>query len=171
LMNQTRRNVLLTADAILVILDHTDTSETISKVLDEAADINVWKLVVRNKSDLPGGLQSLPQEIDLPFLQVSALTGENLDALFANILDLAHRDAPVAHECATLNRRHLQSLSDAHEALQRARNAVQSADADQFPELLASDLRAALDALGEISGVVSSDDILGRIFGSFCIGK
>ncbi|HTV48845.1 MAG TPA: tRNA uridine-5-carboxymethylaminomethyl(34) synthesis GTPase MnmE [Phycisphaerae bacterium] len=171
LMNQTRRNVLLTADVILIVLDKTDTSQTLRDVLDEVADINAWKLVVRNKIDLPDGLRALPPEIDLPFLSVSALTGENLDELFAKIKELAHRDAPVAHECATLNRRHLQALSDAHQALNRAREAAESAGIDQFPELLASDLRAALDAMGEISGEVSSDDILGRIFGSFCIGK
>jgi tRNA modification GTPase len=171
LMNQTRKNILLTADVVLIVLDQSDTPETLRELLHEIADINAWKLVVRNKYDLPGGLRAQPPGMDLPFVNASALTGENLESLFAHAVELAHRDVPVAEECATLNHRHLAALSDTHEALCRALDAAQSAQADQFPELLASDLRAALNALGEISGAISSDDVLGRIFGSFCIGK
>ena len=65
-----------------------------------------------------------------------------------------------------LNVRHVNALNDARQALARARNCVAAG-----PELLALELREALDALGGILGRLSPDDLLGRIFSSFCIGK
>ncbi len=56
-------------------------------------------------------------------------------------------------------------MADARSALARA------ADQADVPELAAADLRAALDAVGSVVGSVTPDDVLGRIFGAFCIGK
>lgn len=64
-----------------------------------------------------------------------------------------------------LNLRHLRAIDEARAALARA--AAQTGGA----ELLAADLREALDALGSVIGRVSPDDLLGRIFAGFCIGK
>jgi tRNA modification GTPase len=68
-----------------------------------------------------------------------------------------------------LNQRHVAELETADAALARAAAAPECVESE--PELAAADLRAALDAIGRIAGAVSSDDILGLIFGRFCVGK
>jgi tRNA modification GTPase len=65
-------------------------------------------------------------------------------------------------------RRHLQSLQRAQDALHSGRSQLLNAGAG---ELLAEDLRQCQESLGEITGAVSSDQLLGEIFASFCIGK
>jgi tRNA modification GTPase len=65
-------------------------------------------------------------------------------------------------------RRHLEALNKAHELLETG---LQQLTFNGAGELLAEDLRQAQQALGEITGQFSSDDLLGRIFSSFCIGK
>ena len=169
LMNDARRQTLLRADVILLVVDHTDTQGSIEALMAEIQDIHVWKIIVRNKSDLSGGLRSAPPTISLPWINVAAKTGDSLSALRELVFDLAHRQAPVAEDCLTLNSRHQLLLRQARSALERAEKIL--ASSGQFPELLAADLRAALDDLGAISGTISSDDVLGRIFSSFCIGK
>ena len=67
-------------------------------------------------------------------------------------------------EGVALTARHVQTISRAMEAIERARQPTQ-------PELLAAELRLALDELGQVLGQVTPDDVLGRIFSSFCIGK
>ena len=66
------------------------------------------------------------------------------------------------------NERHRQLLASAHEAVGRAQAHLASGASG---DLLALDLRAALDALGRITGAVTADDVLGAVFGRFCIGK
>ena len=169
LMNDARRQTLLRADLILLVLDNADTAGTLRTLLDEVKDANVWKIMVRNKSDLSGGLRAPPAEQSSPWMNVAAKTGMNLPALRDMIFDYAHRQAPMADDCLTLNNRHQQLLRQARSALRRAEDILKTSG--QFPELLAADLRAALNDLGSISGAIGSDEILGRIFGSFCIGK
>ncbi len=169
LMNDARRQTLLRADVILLVMDHADTPVTMRTLLDEVRDANAWKIIVRNKSDLSGGLRAAPAEHSLPWINVAAKTGLNLPALRELIFDYAYRQAPMAEECLTLNGRHQHLLRQAQLALSRAEDILKTSG--QFPELLAADLRLALDDLGSISGAISSDEILGRIFGSFCIGK
>jgi tRNA modification GTPase len=101
---------------------------------------------------------------------LSARTGAGLDALRAQLLEAAGWSGSAAGETAFLAReRHLQALDRAAAHLDDAR-AHGVAGAAQL-ELFAEDLRLAADCLGEITGVVSSDDLLGQIFGRFCIGK
>jgi tRNA modification GTPase len=67
-----------------------------------------------------------------------------------------------------LNARHRHSIGEAREALARAREAARSSAG---AEVIALELREALDGLGRVLGRVTPDDVLGRVFASFCIGK
>jgi tRNA modification GTPase len=97
---------------------------------------------------------------------VSAVTGEGMEDLRRLLSDAAFGAAGGA-EALALSARHRQQIEAAVSALEAARQIAPSSQ----PELLALRLREALDALGAILGVISPDDLLGRIFGGFCIGK
>ncbi len=103
-----------------------------------------------------------------PGLAVSARTGSGLDALRERLLELAgwHAQPEGVYIART---RHLQALRHAREHLQRAREQAELRDAAL--DLFAEELRLAHDALGEITGAYTPDDLLGEIFGRFCIGK
>ena len=99
---------------------------------------------------------------------LSARTGEGIPALRAKLLELAgwHAQPEGLFIART---RHVQALRQTREHLARA--LAQAARADAALDLLAEELRLAHDALGEITGAFTSDDLLGEIFSRFCIGK
>src|SRR5262249_5208066 len=102
---------------------------------------------------------------DIAVLAISALTGEGLDALIAHLHSLAGYDAR-APGTFSARRRHLAALERARSRLVAARNEL-----DTALELAAEELRGAQSALGELTGELTSDDLLGEIFATFCIGK
>ncbi|MDD9820863.1 MAG: hypothetical protein OXR07_08305 [Nitrospira sp.] len=105
----------------------------------------------------------------LPVVPVSARTGEGLDSLKAAIRDVGITPAREAAPSVLVTRlRHRSNLERARGCLDEALHALHRQDAG---ECVALDLRAALDALGEITGAVSTEDLLDRIFQEFCIGK
>lgn len=118
-------------------------------------------LHVRTKADVPGADTAQG-------LGVCALDGWNLPTLRRAIADLAHAAPPDDAEAALLPR-HRRALFAAIDGLDAASAAA--SDDRAAPELIAAGLRSALDALGEIAGAVSPDDVLGRVFAVFCIGK
>jgi len=101
-------------------------------------------------------------------LALSARTGEGIAALRHKLLELAgwHAQPEGLFIART---RHVQALRRTREHLAQA--AVQAQRADAALDLLAEELRLAHDALGDITGAFTSDDLLGEIFGRFCIGK
>ena len=101
-------------------------------------------------------------------LALSARTGEGIEALRHKLLELAgwHAQPEGVFIART---RHVQALRRSGEHLQRAQ--AQAARADAALDLLAEELRLAHDALGEITGAFTPDDLLGEIFSRFCIGK
>jgi tRNA modification GTPase len=123
------------------------------------------RLVVVNKIDLDGSPAQVQMRAGVPWLWLSARTGEGLDALRAQLLRLAGAGGEGAFSA---RRRHLLALDAVAAALSRAAEALGAARAG---ELAAEELRAAQRALGEITGAYTSDDLLGAIFASFCIGK
>ena len=118
-------------------------------------------LVILTKSDLAPS--RLPETTSA--MTISARTGQNLDLLRRKLDELAFGSASAGAALA-LNSRHLFAIAEARDSLARA--ALLSGSGS---ELIALELRDALDALGRILGSVSPDDLLGRIFSSFCIGK
>jgi tRNA modification GTPase len=122
---------------------------------------------VFNKIDLTDGLARLDATAAPPRVFLSARTGAGLDLLRTHLkAAVGYRETESGAFAA--RRRHV-------DALQRARAHVQSAadilSTTRAFELFAEDLRLAQHALGEITGEFTSDDLLGEIFGSFCIGK
>jgi tRNA modification GTPase len=114
---------------------------------------------VRTKSDLA------PPSDERGDLCVSAHTGDGLPALRER-LDRVAFGQRLARPSLTLNARHVAAVQEARAALGRL-----GPEADASPEVVALELRDALDALGRVTGAVTPDDLLGRIFSTFCIGK
>jgi tRNA modification GTPase len=101
-------------------------------------------------------------------LVLSAKTGTGIAALRAKLLELAGWHAQP-DGVFIARARHVDALRRTREHLARAQ--AHAAQADAALDLFAEELRLAHDALGEITGVFTSDDLLGEIFGRFCIGK
>lgn len=119
----------------------------------------------------PGEMSAPPTEGAVTRLAVSAHTLQGLDDLRAAIVAaLASRVAALGDETVILAARHESSLRDALAAFEACETTLASGSL-RAPELVAASLRTALDALGAISGRIAPDDVLGRIFGKFCIGK
>jgi len=108
-----------------------------------------------------------------PVLSVSARTGAGIDLLRAAWLDALGDDAGTTlGETLLLSERQRSVIADACEAIQRAMKLSESAaETVDCADLAAFELREALDALGSVSGAVTTDDLLGRVFANFCIGK
>ncbi len=101
-------------------------------------------------------------------MAVSAKTGVGLDLLKQKIAGLFSAGGEVSESTLVSDRRHREALLRASESLGRFRAAVA---ANREPEFLALDLKEALQALGEITGETTPDEILDQIFSRFCIGK
>ena len=124
--------------------------------------------IIRNKADLTGEDVNLSLEPDgQTIISLSARSGEGLDVLREHLKQCMGYDQ-TAESGFSARRRHLDALRKAAVHLDHGYAQLTLAGAG---ELLAEDLRQAQQALGEITGSFSSDDLLGRIFSSFCIGK
>jgi tRNA modification GTPase len=123
--------------------------------------------LIFNKIDLSGAKPSVDESRDPPRVFLSAKTGEGLDLLRAH---LKTRAGYLSGDSGALSarRRHLDALDRARACVVQAAATLTSTHAF---ELFAEDLRRAQMALGEITGEFTSDDLLGEIFSSFCIGK
>jgi len=125
---------------------------------------------------LPYGRGSeMPQNMATPaepWYQVSAKTGQNIPQLRAVIAQLVARRDTVGAGRMVLNQRHRLILQDVTTALwQAAQHTQDKTTFERSLDLLAADLRHALDLLGQISGTISPDEVLGRVFSTFCVGK
>ena len=152
------------ADAILLVIDDTVGFEHEDQALIDRLPPQVPLLRVHNKIDLSG---RTPGEWDAGLLALSARTGAGLEALRARLKGCVDYAGETA-DGFSARRRHLDALRRARGHFDAGREALQLQRAG---ELLAEELRLAQQALSEITGEFTSDDLLGRIFASFCIGK
>ena len=164
------RAELARADLAIVVLDARDPAAgqaAVAVAIGGAARV-LW---LHNKADLLDAdavalWQVTPEHADA--LQLSVRTGAGLDALHARLRALAHAETGESGEGEfTARARHVDALLRARADLADARAQLDA----QVLELAAEALRTAHDALGEITGRVRADDLLGRVFASFCIGK
>ena len=99
---------------------------------------------------------------------ISSLNKENLEQLKEGLMQAICKDNLYLESTVVTNARHYQALAQADEALN---NVLEGIDSQISGELLALDIKRALDALGEITGTITNEDLLGNIFSKFCIGK
>jgi len=124
-------------------------------------------VVVRNKADITGETLGEEEVNGHSLIRLSARTGEGIDVL----RDHLKQKMGFNHNMEggfLARRRHLQALEQAAQHLLQGKDQLLGAWAG---ELLAEELRLSQQSLSEITGEFSSDDLLGRIFSSFCIGK
>jgi len=160
------------ADRILLVVDATapeadDPFALWPEFLDQRPDPSKVTLI-RNKADLSG--ESVVLEVCNDghiTISLSAKSTEGLDLLREHLKACMGYEQ-TSESSFSARRRHLEALRQASTHLEHGHAQLTVAGAG---ELLAEDLRMAQQALGEITGAFSSDDLLGRIFSSFCIGK
>ena len=126
------------------------------------------RIFVRNKIDLPTRLQ-LPANLDGAVVDVCCLTGQGIEFLKDAIKELVWSGEIKAEMLQVMiNSRHQDAINRARAAALRATDALR---AGQTLELVALDLRIAVNAVGEIVGKTTTEDLLDMIFSRFCIGK
>jgi len=157
--------MLAEAELILHVLDAAERlSPADEKYLAEFAGKK--RIIVCNKIDLP---RRLDLAVDSATVKVSCLTGEGLEALKDAIKELVWSGEIRAEMLQVMiNSRHQEALTRARASTQHTVDALRGG---LSLELLAMDLRIAVNAVGEIVGKTSTEDLLDSIFGQFCIGK
>lgn len=165
--------------------DHMERAQLVMLVLDGSAPLDdrdreiaeraalLPHITVVNKSDLPQKIETshLDElgEIDRDYVSLSAMTGAGLKELEQRMVESVVTGTVEGDRSLMItSARHFTILSKARRELDHAINAVRD---HSDPELIAYDVKSSLDALGEITGVVTSSDIMNEIFDNFCIGK
>ncbi len=161
------RATLAGAELILHVFDHgeplTDEDEAYLRGFASKK-----RIVVVNKVDLPGRLE-LPPNIGAPVVKVNCLTAEGLEALKDAIKELVWAGEIKSEMLQVMiNSRHQAALQRARESTERT---IEALRADLSLDLVAVDLREAVNAVGEVVGKTSTEDLLDSIFSQFCLGK
>jgi len=144
---------------------------SIQELTDELQTLSssAKQIIVANKTDKASEelLQSF-KDSDLEVIFISAKERESLEVLSKTLLDNTGVNELNSNQLIITNTRHYDILRNALEEIYKVQEGI---DSDLSGDLLAIDLRQALYYLGEITGQVSNDDLLGNIFANFCIGK
>jgi tRNA modification GTPase len=160
-MQQHTKTAIESADHVVLVRDCTDERPTL-ELARHAELVVLTKMDLRSK-EAPDELRGVR---GVETVLVSSKTGDGMDKL-RDALDALAFGTWRTGATLALNRRHIAAIHQAREALSRASLRV----TDNAPELVAMDLRDVLDSLGSIVGQITRDDVLGRIFSAFCIGK
>lgn len=159
------------ADQILLVLDSSaDALQDYKKIASEFFNTKIFNrrlTVVRNKIDLCNEEEKISQEDNITVINLSAKTGIGLNLLREHLKCSMGFNSQLEGNFIA-RRRHLDALKRAEQFLLTGE---QQLTIYRAGELLAEDLRGAQQALNEITGEFTTDDLLGRIFASFCIGK
>ena len=152
------------ADLILLVID--DNEATPDDALIDALPDGIPVILIHNKIDLSGRTPGRVISDEGINVRVSLKSGDGIDDLFMVLADQLGIE-PEQAGSFTARRRHLEALEAALSGVLGAQRECQAGSQD----LAAEQLRLSQRALSEITGDFSSDDLLGRIFASFCIGK
>lgn len=160
------------AEFVIVVLDGSkNIDEDDEEVLELTRNSNY--IVILNKNDLyiKTTNNDLPSIIDRKrVVDISVKANSNINVMKERIYDLISGDVKSNDSSSLMisEVRHKNALDEAFESLKRFKSALEK---DESPEYLAVDLRYSLDKFGEITGEITSEDILSRVFSKFCIGK
>lgn len=172
------REKIGSAKIVLYLFDEKDS--TAQEVIDFTKEIyrkDLKIILLNNKIDLLENVENpffaeiskelLPNYTDL-IMGISAKSGTNIEVLKSELLSYVENLKTGEDNTVITNQRHHEALQKSMESVNRVEDAILG----KIPtELLAYELRSALEHLGEISGEFTNDEILGNIFGKFCIGK
>lgn len=164
------------ATVVLLVVDTENPypiiEQRIRKIRERVSE-NQTLIIVANKID--SGLEDTIQQLEVFELTdnerivfIAAKQKENMDELIDYMIHSINFDAANQQDIIVTNARHYEILKNAHEAILRVLNGL---DMHITGDFLAQDIRECLHYLGEITGEISTDEVLGHIFASFCIGK
>lgn len=122
-------------------------------------------ILILNKCDLPAHPDWAEEQTAV---RLCCRSGEGREQLESAIADSYLRDMGESDSTVAINTRHRHALQEAHAALERAEQSLREGESPEFTDL---PLRDALDALGSITGRIDTEDILDRVFSTFCLGK
>lgn len=170
------RDRIKQAAIVLLMIDASDAMANIEQSIKSLKrDINDKQLIIAlNKIDLSSNHNLLIEELDIidkskdTVVSISAKVHSNIDKLIDALLKKVDLSYLAKNDVVVSNIRHYEALQKAAEALERAMSGVSS---NLTTDLLAMDIRQVLHYLGEITGTISNDEVLGNIFKNFCIGK
>jgi tRNA modification GTPase len=160
---------ICSADLCLIVIDQNDPQPLEGKMIEELQKKQCS--LVFNKIDLLEKKISKNYKELLHFSQVfiSAQRGTGLDTLKSAIANKIRESALLPRDTAiVINERHRKIFCEVRDLIFSAKNILEGQQPD---ELCAGDLRSALEALGYITGKYNAEELLGKIFGQFCIGK
>jgi tRNA modification GTPase len=163
------------ASVVLLVVDTTNPLPLIAGRIDKIRELLTGQhlIITANKFDI-GSKETIAGLKKLPLLQgehlvfLSAKKREHLDELISGMQETIALDQIGEEDTIVTNIRHYEALIRAYESLQRVRTGMEQHISGEF---LAQDIRECLQYLGEITGEISNDEVLGHIFKNFCIGK
>lgn len=160
------REAIARADRVLWVIDDSAHNGN-DGALDEFIPRALACTKIHNKIDITGRAPGLHTDTDGVAVAISAKTGAGLRELRAHLKESMNFQ-PAGEGGFIARRRHVDAITRARAHIAEGERALRQ---NRAGELLAEELRRAQQALGEITGEVTSEDLLGRIFSSFCIGK
>ena len=162
------------SQVILQLFDANTITEKTASIVREQIQQTITEhpdkqhIIVFNKMDL-GDIEYLTKEFEnQSFLGLSAKTGQGVETLKTQLLQLVQTGQLRNNDTIITNARHYDALRLALDNIQKVKAGLQNGLSG---DLLAIDIREALFHFGQITGDISTDDLLGHIFSNFCIGK
>ena len=165
-MERTFEKIRQSAIVIYVFDVSEMTSEDLEKDLARLENASIPLLVVGNKVDKISSSDRMTQSH--PITYISSKNQVNIDELKKQLLEKTFSKNINLESTIVTNARHFEALQNALTALDEVNNGMEMQISG---ELLALDIKRSLQFLGEITGEITTDDLLGNIFGKFCIGK
>ena len=157
------------ASLILFLFDLSqDTRQEIHQQINQLENIGIPYILVGNKIDLADQETINHFAEDDRWIFISAAKKTHLDELKSKITELIHLDSFKTGNTIVTNARHFESLLNTKKALL---DVIEGLDKQITNDFLAMDIRQSLHYLGEITGEITTDDLLANIFSKFCIGK
>ena len=155
------------ADIAIILADVTVAPAKYEEIIINQLPKSLNKIFVKNKIDLLKQNSSITYQNNEPQIFISAMKGDGIILVENEILKI------IGKEKSSSNKEDLFMARSRHiEALEKVKSALNNATLNlQAPELVAEELMIAQKSLSKITGEFSSDDLLGQIFGEFCIGK